>query len=135
MIKNWKFSSKKIDSNLKVPNKMGFCYAVRFKVMPGFYLTKIGATSTPSRLSAFPRTKIYCLSPPHLNYFENEEKLHKRFSELRIPRKPNGKSQVELFNIDLPYLFKNLPDLVYETREDECEKIKLPNGDYWYKTK
>lgn len=137
MIKGWQFSQKSagIQENSNV-GEMGYCYAVRFYIMPGFYLVKIGATrSHKMRFSSIPRAKIYCVSPPHLNYYENEEKLHEHFSTFRVPRKPGGKSQVELFNIDLPYFFKNMPDLSYETNVDKCERVVLPNGSIWYKKK
>lgn len=133
MIKKWESITKinKLDFDVR---EMGFCYVVRFKVMPGFCLAKIGATQALSRLSNIPRKKICYVSPRHLNYFENEEKLHKFFSEYRVPRKPGGKSQVELFNIDIPYFLSNLPDLTYETEAEKCEKVVLPNGGFWYKS-
>lgn len=136
MIKGWDFSKKNYNMGKESKKSMGYCYAVRIFVMPGFYLTKIGATRSPaSRFSNIPRAKIYCLSPPHYNYYENEEILHEAFSCFRVPRKPNGKSQVELFNIDLPYFFENLPKMNYEQELNNCEKIFLSNGSTWLKEK
>lgn len=136
MIKKWNFSKTVSAIEEEHPKDMGYCYAVRFYVMPGFYLTKIGATKSPkSRFSSIPRAKIYCVSPPHYNYYENEEILHEAFSRFRVPRKPNGKSQVELFNIDLKYFFENLPNMNYETEINNCEKKLLPNGSVWLKQK
>lgn len=136
MIKKWMFSNKNAKLIDEARNGMGYCYAVRFKVMPGFYLTKIGATrSFKVRFTNIPRAKIYCISPPHYNYFENEELLHKAFAEYRIPRKPNGKAQVELFNIDIPYFLKNMPDLHYETNLENCEIQEMRKGITWYKKK
>lgn len=134
MIKKWE-SIKKLNKSDFKGYEIGFCYAVRFNVMPGFYLTKIGASQNLNRLSNIPRKKICYVSPPHLNYFENEEKLHSFFKEYRVPRKPGGKSQVELFNIDIPYFLSNLPMLEYEIAQEKCEKVMLPNGGYWYKSK
>lgn len=134
MIKKWE-SIKKINKSDFNVSGMGICYIVRFNVMPGFYLAKIGATQSLSRISNIPRKKICYISPQHLNYFENEEKLHDFFSEYRVPRKPGGKSQVELFNIDILYFLSNLPNLIYETDVGNCEKILFPSGSFWYKSK
>lgn len=115
-------------------NGMGYCYAVRFKVMQGFYLTKIGATSQPkSRLPSIAKGKLYAISPAHYNYYENEELLQKQFWQYRIPKKPGGKSRVELFNIDMPYLLKNIPNLQYADELNECEAVRLPKGGIYYK--
>lgn len=136
MIKKWKLFKKTSEVKEECKQDMGYCYAVRFKVMPGFYLTKIGAThSFKTRFTNIPRVKMYCISPLHYNYYENEEILHKAFSKYRVPRKPNGKSQVELFNIDLPYFFNNLPKMNYVTNLDSCEKNIFPNGSFWYSSK
>lgn len=98
-------------------------------------LNSLKATQSLSRILNIPRKKICYISPQHLNYFENEEKLHDFFSEYRVPRKPGGKSQVELFNIDIPYFLSNLPNLIYETDVGNCEKILFPSGSFWYKSK
>lgn len=137
MIKGWHFFSKVTDiKNLSSEREMGYCYAAMFQVMSGFYLVKIGATGCiRNRMTNIPRLKICCISPPHLNYYENEEILHKHFSAFRVPRKPEGKSQVELFNIDLAYFLRNLPNLLYETDVEKCEKMILPSGNTWYKSK
>lgn len=136
MIKKWKFFEHASEITENSNDKMGYCYVARFKVMNGFYLTKIGATkSIKTRLQNIPNIKILAISPAHLNYYENEDILHKFFSEYRVPRKPSGKSQVELFNIDLPYFFRNIPDLTYEINEYDCQENKLPSGFVWYKSK
>ena len=136
MIKKWKFFKNTCGTKEETKENMGYCYAVRFKVMPGFYLTKIGATSCfKNRLSNIPNVKLFCISPLHYNYFENECILHEYFKKYRVPRKPNGKSQVELFNIDLPYFLKNLPEMNYETEISNCIKCDISKSSFYYKSK
>ena len=102
--------------------EMGFCYAVKIPVLQGFYLVKIGATSMPkARLSNIGRKgTIFCLSPPHLNFWENEEILHNYFQEFRVPPRPGRGVQGEFFNIRLKYFFEKMPDIFYVTEYEDA---------------
>ena len=102
--------------------EMGFCYAVKIPVLQGFYLVKIGATSMPkARLSNIGRKgTIFCLSPPHLNFWENEEILHNYFQEFRVPPRPGRGVQGEFFNISLKYFFEKMLDIFYVTEYEDA---------------
>ena len=45
-------------------------------------LNSLKATQSLSRILNIPRKKICYISPQHLNYFENEEKLHDFFRSI-----------------------------------------------------
>ena len=114
MISGWKYSENKRALHIKCNEDFGCVYVVKIKVIQGVSLLKIGATRMPrERLSNFPMrcSSIFCVSTPHLNFFENEAILHDHFSAFRIPSRPNSKSRPELFNMSLTYFFQNLPDL------------------------
>ena len=70
------------------------------------------------------RETIFCVSPPCLNYWENEELLHNYYSQFRIPARPHKGVQAELFNISLTHLFKTMPVLKYETKNRNCAPTK-----------
>ena len=91
----------------------GFVYAVRIEVIQGFSLLKIGATTAPYErfLNFGNRASLFCLSPPHKNFFENESILHECFSSYRIPRGPAHKGTAELFNISMTYFLESMPEL------------------------
>ena len=118
MIKNWVYSTKKTDFRFVetgAGNDYGYAYAVRLNVTAKFSLLKIGATRMPYvRFYNFGRNaNLFCLSPAHRNFRENEEVLHEVFSECRIPSRPGRGVQAELFNMSMPYFFKHLPEMSY----------------------
>lgn len=120
MIKGWTYSNKrntfsKFVSTLS--NDCGFLYAARIDVVQGFSLLKIGATRSPMvRLQNFgKKSSLFCVSPPHINFWENEEKLHAFFEKYRVPARPNNGSRAELFNLSMPYFLDHLPLLDYAT--------------------
>ena len=119
MIRRWLYSNKK--SALKnldygLGPDYGFIYAARIDVAQGFTLLKIGATRSPnSRLRNFGRkASLFCVSPPHVNFFENEEVLHQFFAKYRVPARPHQGAQAEFFNLSMPYFLEHLPMLTYE---------------------
>lgn len=97
----------------------GYCYAVKIPIIQGVSLIKIGATRMPKTRLQNIGTKgtIFCVSPPHLNFWENEEILHNQYNQHRIPPRPHKGVQAELFNISLIHLFQTMPNLVYETKK------------------
>lgn len=68
---------------------------------------------------------IFCVSPPCLNYWENEEILHRYYQQYRIPPRPHKGVQAELFNISRVYLFQTMPSLVYETKKTAVPPTKV----------
>lgn len=127
MLNGWSYSQNRTKVKVECEKEFGCVYAVKIKVLQG-YLVKIGATRSPNvRLFGFPNrcATIFCVSPPHLNFFENEEILHSHFSKFRVPSGPvrNG-VQPELFNINMSYFFKNLPKLKYVTNIQDAEIIE-----------
>lgn len=117
MLKGWKYSQRRPNVKVQCDKEFGCVYAVKIKVLSG-HLVKIGATREPNvRLTGFASSyaTIFCVSPQHLNFFENEEILHNHFAKYRVPAKPGHRVQPELFNISLSYFFKNLPELKYIT--------------------
>lgn len=104
----------------------GYCYAVKIPVIQGVTLIKIGATTMPkARLQNIGKKgTIFCVSPPCLNYWENEEILHRYYQQYRIPPRPHKGVQAELFNISLAYLFQTMPSLVYETKKQPYHRPK-----------
>lgn len=123
MPKRWKCKIGNRDFPTAASNAdFGYCYAVKIPVLQGFYLVKIGATRTPkSRLSNIGRKgTIFCLSPPHLNFWENEEILHEYFQQFRVPARPGKGVQGEFFNISLKYFFEKMPELSYVTEYDDA---------------
>lgn len=116
--------------------KMGFCYAVKIPIVQGFSLIKIGATGSPkSRLTNIGKKgTIFCISPPHLNFWQNEEILHEKFSKFRVPARPGKGVQAEFFNINLKYFFEHLPEMSYEVDYSNLSPINTPhNGTLWVK--
>ncbi len=114
-------------SKLPVGNRdYGYCYAVKIPIIQGISLIKTGATTMPrTRLRNIgKRETIFCVSPPCLNYWENEELLHNYYSQFRIPSRPHKGVQAELFNISLTHLFKTMPVLKYETKNRNCAPTK-----------
>ncbi len=135
---NWDYARRVID----IPRREtmrgagGTIYVVKLQVMPGFSLLKIGATSGDARdyrLKNYKReqVKLVAVSPWHLNYYENEEILHRHFDKYRVPKKPNSRnSRPELFNVGMAYFFENLPTLVYALNPEDCRMEYNPH----YKT-
>lgn len=103
--------------NSKSPSgkDLGVVYAVKFPIIGKFSIIKIGATGMPEqRLQNFGnRCSIYCVSPLHTNFFENEEILHKHFDRYRIPGRRNC-SQPEYFNMSIPFFLSHLPELDFK---------------------
>lgn len=99
--------------------ELGYCYAAEIKVAQGFTLLKIGATrSAKTRLQNFgSKAKSFYVSPPHSNFWQNEEILHNSFEKYRVPARPNQGSRAEFFNISMDYFIKHLPALTYETKK------------------
>lgn len=118
MIKQWIYSNKrsafaKLDKGLN--KDYGFVYAAKINVLQGFTLLKIGATRTPyTRFSNFGnKANLFCVSPPCMNFWENEEILHQFFAKYRVPARPHQSSQAEFFNLSMPYFLEHLPQLEY----------------------
>lgn len=118
MIRGWIYSNKKsafknLGNGLSLD--YGFIYAARIDVVQGFTLLKIGATRSPfSRLSNFgSKASLFCVSLPHINFFENEEALHEFFAKYRVPARPHQGAQAEFFNLSMPYFLEHLPMLTY----------------------
>lgn len=121
MIKGWKYSKKRgdfheLDKIRNIDDNYGFVYAARIDVCQGFRLIKIGATRTPqARLQCFgAKASLFCVSPPHRNFWENEEILHEFFRKYRVPARPGKSIQSEFFNMSIPYFIDHLPSLTYE---------------------
>lgn len=135
-MRGWRFTENKQIFSNKLPKHMGCIYAVKLKVMQNFYLVKIGATEMPKiRFGNYgENAKIFCLSPPHYNCYENEHILQDYFEKYRVPQKPNtrGGHKVELFNISLTYLFKNMPSLNYEIDMNNCKIIDFGTQVMYY---
>lgn len=118
MIKQWTYSNKKSAFN-HIGDGLGlgygFVYAARIDVVQGFTLLKIGATTMPAvRSRNFGRkASLFCVSPPCINFFENEEILHEFFARYRVPARPHQGAQAEFFNLSMPYFIKHLPTLMY----------------------
>ena len=128
MIKGWKFSKKRPQVKVNCSGEYGCVYAVKIDVIQGLTLVKIGATRNPNeRLLNFPArvASIYCVSPPHLNFFENEAILHEHFARFRVPSRGKGEGP-EFFNMSLPYFFEHLPTLIYAQDETEATFIEHP---------
>lgn len=117
-MKNW-IIAENLSKVPMVEKGYGCCYAVKIPIIQGVCLIKIGATAEPKARLQNLRKKgtIFCVSPPHLNYWENEEILHNYYKQYRLPPRPHKGVQAELFNISLVYLFQTMPDLVYETKK------------------
>lgn len=118
MIRGWIYSNKKsafknMEKGLSL--EYGFIYAARIDVAQGFTLLKIGATRSPlTRLSNFEKkASLFCVSPPHVNFFENEEAIHEFFAKYRVPARPHKGIQAEFFNLSMPYFLEHLPALTY----------------------
>lgn len=129
MIKGWKYGKATTSWIERCKSNYGCVYVAKIPVIQGFYLLKIGATSSPKTcLQSFTkRSTILAISKPHLNFWENEEILHKYFDKYRVPKRPKNNSQAELFNISLKYFFQNLPELNFCENEEETYKIKVKN--------
>ena len=118
MVRQWIYSNKKSAFNKMGaglgPN-YGFVYAARIDVMQGFTLLKIGATRSPySRLSNMgSKASLFCVSPPCINFWENEELLHEFFAEYRVPARPHQGARAEFFNLSMPYFIEHLLVLTY----------------------
>lgn len=123
MIKQWMYSNQKsalYKINQDYDRDFGFVYAVKIEVTQGFTLLKIGATSSlRSRLPNFGSSyaKLFCVSPLHKNFWENEEIIHAHFSKYRVPARPGKGVQAEFFNLSMPYFLSHLPPLTYEHKK------------------
>lgn len=131
---NWKFSQKGryLYDKENCEDGMGYIYIAKLFVMPNTFLTKIGATTSPSqRMTLLDRNlRICCISKPHYNYFENEGILHEYYEKFRIPCKPNGVNsgvRPELFNISLKEIFETMPEMIFETDLKNCSENKYAN--------
>lgn len=120
MIKGWEYSNERkcLLKRSKKPNEeFGYVYAIRIEVAQGFSLLKIGATRNPKdRFLNFSKCKatLFCISPPHRNFWENEEILHNTFAKYRVPSRPEKGVQAEFFNLSMPYFLSHLPELFYK---------------------
>lgn len=136
MPKKWKCYTTCSALQHNPDSKMGFCYVVKIPIIQGVSLIKIGATGSPkTRLTNIGRKgTIFCISPPHLNFWQNEEKLHDEFSKFRVPARPGKGVQAELFNISLKYFFEHLPEMSYEVDYLNLSPVNTPhNGVLWVK--
>lgn len=119
ILRRWRYATeRKRLPKVKCPKGMGTVYVVQLKVMKGFNLLKIGATADDareSRLGYYKKefVKMVAVSPPHINFWENESILHDFFKSYRVPNGPIKKSSPELFNVPMTFFFKNMPDLRY----------------------
>lgn len=145
MLKGFTYFDSSITRGFRyVPTKgrdMGYVYVVKLN-FGNYSLLKIGATgSIQSRLANFPKSDrtIVAVSKPHLNYFENESRLHKFFENFRLPAKGNVsrimQTGPELFHMDMVYFFKELPELFFETDLNKVDLIELPNNYKLYTSK
>ena len=102
-------------------------------------MIKIGATRNPvQRFSAFGKFgSLYCWSPVHFNFFENEEILHEAFKQFRVPPRPNASGDgPEIFNVGMKYFFQHLPQLDYVGVEQKGErKFFCQEYDEWARNK
>ncbi len=111
---------REIETSLKNTFR-GVFYAIEWDDM-----LKIGHSQKPyTRLMALKRTAEkygrvclgrICISEPHTNHGENEQKLHAYFSERRIP-------ETELFGISLDEFIRSICNagIVYEDKPEEFE--------------
>lgn len=124
MIKEWTYSKEKSafrKLGQEAEKGYGFVYAIRIEVAQGFTLLKIGATrDLQTRFSNFNKrtATLFCVSPAHANFWENEEILHNTFAEYRVPPRPGRGVQAEFFNLSMPYFLKHLPALIYEKEKE-----------------
>ena len=140
MIKKWQYGPKYTNfsySDLEENPEFGCCYVAKIPVLQGFSLLKIGATRMPKMrfTNIGKKGTIFCMSPPHLNFWQNEEILHKHFQDCRVPPRPGRGVRGEFFNISLKYFFENLPDIKYETNKANLSEIDLPHYGIMYVTK
>ena len=134
MLKGWKYSQSRPNIKVCCGDGEGCVYAVKIKTDTGSVL-KIGATRNPNaRLLQFAsRTAaIFCVSQPHLNFWENEAILHEHFEKYRVQAKPGSHVQPELFDISLTHFFRNLPELNYITDIREIQTIEYYHGEPIY---
>lgn len=122
----WQYSQKRYKLNVErtASNNCGYVYVVKIKVTQNFSLLKIGATRDyKTRLQNYSSktATIFCVSKPHLNFWENEEILHEAFKDFRVPARPHQGSRAEFFNMKLTDFFANMPDLIY-LEEDNLKK-------------